>query len=203
MNTTRMNRFTKRIILRTDYTRADGNSLLCLQCHINGKRTVCNLSQYTSIKFWDLKSQVVTGPDKKTADRINAIITQAKGLADDISFKYEFQKRVLTSEAFKAEFERPDLQLDFLKFVEEQIKFWKQSKEREHSTLTVYATVLNELKAFRNKIAFSEINYNLVKDFNLHLVNKRDDKGLPEKHQKAIQAHYQLVIIAEALNGGW
>jgi len=28
-------------------------------------------------------------------------------------------------------------------------------------------------------------------------------EGLPEKHQKAIQAHYQLVIIAEALNGGW
>lgn len=27
--------------------------------------------------------------------------------------------------------------------------------------------------------------------------------GLPEKHQKAIQAHYKLVIIAEALNDGW
>ncbi len=28
-------------------------------------------------------------------------------------------------------------------------------------------------------------------------------EGLPEKHQKAITAHYQLVIIAEALNEGW
>lgn len=27
--------------------------------------------------------------------------------------------------------------------------------------------------------------------------------GLPEKHQKAIIAHYKLVIIAEAINNGW
>ncbi len=27
--------------------------------------------------------------------------------------------------------------------------------------------------------------------------------GLPEKHQKAIVAHYKLVIIAEAINDGW
>ena len=27
--------------------------------------------------------------------------------------------------------------------------------------------------------------------------------GLPEKHQKAIVAHYKLIIIAEALNDGW
>jgi hypothetical protein len=30
-----------------------------------------------------------------------------------------------------------------------------------------------------------------------------DVSSLPEKHQKAILAHYQLVIIAEALNDGW
>ena len=30
-----------------------------------------------------------------------------------------------------------------------------------------------------------------------------DVSALPEKHQKAIVAHYKLVIIAEALNEGW
>jgi hypothetical protein len=27
--------------------------------------------------------------------------------------------------------------------------------------------------------------------------------ALPEKHRKALQAHYKLIIIAEALNEGW
>lgn len=27
--------------------------------------------------------------------------------------------------------------------------------------------------------------------------------GVPAKHQKAIKAHYQLMVIAEALNDGW
>ncbi len=30
-----------------------------------------------------------------------------------------------------------------------------------------------------------------------------DLSALPEKHQKALLAHYKLVIIAEALNEGW
>lgn len=30
-----------------------------------------------------------------------------------------------------------------------------------------------------------------------------DVSGLPEQHQQAIIAHYQLVIIAQALNEGW
>ena len=30
-----------------------------------------------------------------------------------------------------------------------------------------------------------------------------DVSALPEQHQKAIAAHYKLVIIAEALNNGW
>jgi hypothetical protein len=30
-----------------------------------------------------------------------------------------------------------------------------------------------------------------------------DVSALPQKHQKAVIAHYQLVIIAEALNEGW
>ncbi len=28
-------------------------------------------------------------------------------------------------------------------------------------------------------------------------------KGLPQEHQEAIVAHYQLVIIAQAINDGW
>ena len=30
-----------------------------------------------------------------------------------------------------------------------------------------------------------------------------DVSALPKKHQKALLAHYQLIIIAEALNEGW
>ena len=30
-----------------------------------------------------------------------------------------------------------------------------------------------------------------------------DCTGLPEKHRKSAEAHYKLVIIAEALNEGW
>jgi hypothetical protein len=30
-----------------------------------------------------------------------------------------------------------------------------------------------------------------------------DFSAMPEKHQKALLAHYQLVIIAESLNDGW
>lgn len=33
--------------------------------------------------------------------------------------------------------------------------------------------------------------------------NVPEVSGLPEKHQKAIIAHYKLVIIAQALNNGW
>src|SRR5688572_4593226 len=33
--------------------------------------------------------------------------------------------------------------------------------------------------------------------------NLPDVSGLPEVHQKAIIAHYKLVIIAQALNEGW
>lgn len=28
-------------------------------------------------------------------------------------------------------------------------------------------------------------------------------EGIPEKHRKAVLAHYQLIIISEALNEGW
>lgn len=41
------------------------------------------------------------------------------------------------------------------------------------------------------------------KSLGLDPANVPDVSMLAEKHRKAIEAHYKLVIIAQALNGGW
>ena len=52
---------------------------------------------------------------------------------------------------------------------------------------------MNKIKTFEDAFAALNLKPESIIDFS----------AAPEKHRKALEAHYKLVIIAEALNEGW
>lgn len=52
---------------------------------------------------------------------------------------------------------------------------------------------LNQIKTFEDACAVLKLDASKLPDVSM----------LPEKHQKALIAHYKLIIIAQAINNGW
>jgi len=157
-------------VVTTDYTRANGNKKLYLQCFQKGKKKMVPLHIEVPQKLWDPVEQKVKGNAPEVKD-LNLIINQKKGLANDILVRYRLMGKPLTLEAFVEKYTNPVPEIDFIAYMDRAI-------DQRKGVLTLgsykhHKATVNKLREFRQQILFTDINLKLIQEFKLHMKNVR------------------------------
>ena len=110
----------------------------------------------------------------------NALISKAKGRANEIIFKYQALNKKITKNIFKNEFifGTPASDDSFIDFVEKKIKErrydTKSNLKLTDSSLKQHFAFLSILKRFRNDLKFSHLNEDLIFEFKQFLQNSKN-----------------------------
>jgi site-specific recombinase XerD len=140
----------------------DGSHTVYIKLYIDRERILINTKVSVSPDSWDPKKNCVKGKGKETDDD-NMIISRCHSRANDILVKYRLLNKKLTPELFKKEYSHPSLDIDFLKWMENEIKLKKN--EVGSRRIIKYNTILNKLKEYKAVIYFSEIDHFFIESY--------------------------------------
>ena len=111
---------------------------------------------------WDEKKSAIKGKGTEVNDN-NLIISQGLSRINQIMIKYRLKNKDLTPDLFWKEYSHPSYDLDFLLWMENEIKVKKH--EVGPRRIIKYTTIYNKLKEYRNPIMFSEIDHFFIENF--------------------------------------
>lgn len=144
-----------------------------IQFYMGGERVLINARVDVDPLLFGEKTGHIKGKDQETKDK-NMIIEQVRGRVNAILVKYRLQNKTITPKLFKSEYSHPSLDIDFLEWMESEIK----AKKNEVGTRRIikYHTILNKIREFRPILTFSEIDHFWIEAFRgwLKSVKKND-----------------------------
>ena len=150
-----------------------GKSPVFVQVWLNRERVLINTKVEADKLTFDTDKGHIKGKGKEVNDN-NLIIEQVRSRVNTILVKYRLQNKEITAKLFKSEYSHPSLDIDFLEWMESEIK----AKKNEVGTRRIikYHTVLNKIKEFRPVLRFSEIDHFWIEAFRgwLKSVKKND-----------------------------
>jgi len=140
----------------------DGKCTIYIVVHIQREKVRINTKIFTVPEAFDLDKGQIRGKTNKIKDD-NLIIEQCRSRINDILVKYRLKNKEITAEQFKFEYSNPSTDIDFLLWMEEEIRLLKNQVGTRR--IIKYTTILNKLREFHNPISFSEINRFFIEDF--------------------------------------
>jgi hypothetical protein len=161
-------KLTAKIIIKSDYVRADGTSALFVQLFLNGKQKRIPLQISVKIENFDKIKQRVKSGDYFAND-FNLLIEKALADINKIELNYRLGNQVLTMEKLLLEYENPTSRLDFCKFWE--IEMDNQKNSLKSGTYRQQMTMLNKLKQFRQQVFFYEIDEAFINKIKFYFKN--------------------------------
>ncbi len=147
------------------------------------------LRYYTGVtvpkEFWD-KEKERAKPDRKFPDyaEINAQLNRIETEAAQIALRSQYNKSDLSNEVFKTELDtflgkkaEVEKSLTFLRYFTKAIEERKANPNYARSSIKVYVSTFNHLKAYaegvlRREITFADFNHVFFSDFSNHLFGK-------------------------------
>ncbi len=163
-------KLTCKIVLKKDYTHADGTQAMYAQVFLNKKKKMFNLYLYVLPEHFDPVKQRVK-PAHPSYKDFNLLIEKKLADLNGIEVSYRLSGVALTIERLVTELTNPSSRLDF-------ITFWEQEMERQKDILKPgtyrhqYA-VLTKIKSWKPQILFIDINEDLIKEMMIHFKKKR------------------------------
>ena len=181
-----------KVYLNKSYQKRNGECAIYIMVHID----------YKSLKFptgvnchpdsWNEKNYRIKGTSKKVKDD-NLIIQKSLALINDIFVRYRLQNINLTAELLQKEWKNPARRIDFYKFFQEAIE--ERKVELAYQTYKNHNTIINKLKEFRPKLAFSEINADLLEQYKRWLkTRKKNDINTIHSAMKVLKAYIRIAI---------
>lgn len=137
-----------------------------------------------NIMYWDQESQTVLGPHPD-ADDLNLIISQTKAKANDIVIRYRLQKKYLSCETFKLEFQGNINTEDFLKFFEQEIAI--KGSTKEYQTAITYKVALKKLFKFKKSVRFGDLDFKFIRDFDIWMEKGKLSMNTRTKYHKKVR----------------
>lgn len=170
----------------------------------NGEAAVYMLVHlgYKSMKFhtgvscvpadFNEKTLRIKGSSQKVKDD-NLIIDKCLALMNDIFVRYRLQNIQLTPELLKNEWRNPARRIDFYAFFEEA--FAERRKELRPQTLKNHRSEINKLRLFKPKLAFSEMNAELIERYKrwLKTVRKNDINSI-HTSMKVLKTYINIAL---------
>jgi len=140
----------------------DGTCPIYVQVIIKRERVLINTKISTSEALWDAKKNLIKGKEKEVGDN-NLVIGQCFSRASGVLAKLRIANKEITTDLFKAEYERPSSGIDFLGWMDSEIKLLKSQVGPRR--IIKYITIRNKLAEFRNPLTFSEIDRFFIEDY--------------------------------------
>jgi len=162
--------FTTKFV-RRDYVNQKGFSPLYLHVHSQGQRLRLALDLYVKPKQWLDKKGCA---HKSNAD-LNLILENILSSITEIKTQYRLSKITMTLEKFEEEFRSNFSRLDFIAFMEYNLK--KEQSTLSSGSYRRYRCVLNKLKHFKKNIYFSNIDYRFLLDFRIYLKSLKNKEN--------------------------
>jgi site-specific recombinase XerD len=141
----------------------NGNCAVYIQIYLHEERILINTKVQADPASFDIKNGRIRGKTKEVNDN-NLIIENTRSRVNEILVKYRLQNKDISPKQFRAEFSHPSLDIDFLPWMENEIKA-KRNEGIGARRIIKYNTVLNKLCEFREVINFSEIDYFFIQEF--------------------------------------
>lgn len=163
-----------RISFRDAYVNKKGEAPLVLVTHLLRRKVRINTGISINPKNWNDAGQLIRGKTKHTAD-LNLVLSDCLAQVNDIMVKYRLQRVPLTAELLKYEYDHYASSIDFIAFMEEEIK--ARRHELEPSTMSHHNACLNKLKVFQKEIAFVELTEDFVHRYKAHLRDVRKNEA--------------------------
>lgn len=146
-------------IVKRDYVNARGESLLYLFVTSNRKRERIPLDIYVPAQLWDKTAQRVVVKLPKHQD-INLILDNIDSKVTSIKTLFRLNDKPITLESFVREFRNSIPRLDFLAFIDYQLK--EEKKLLKKGTYRRHHAVLEKLRRFRKEIFFTEMDEAMI-----------------------------------------
>jgi len=140
----------------------DGLSTVFIQLYLGGDRILINTKVQVNPEMFDTTIGRIKGKTKEVKDS-NMIIEKCRTRIGDIEMKYRYKNKELTPARLRTEYSHPSYDVDFLIWMENEIKVKKN--EVGPRRIIKYTTILNKLKEYRNPIIFSEIDHFFIENF--------------------------------------
>jgi site-specific recombinase XerD len=179
-----------KIVMRK-YENSEGNSLLYLNASKNGVRKRIALDIYVPAKLWDATTARVKGKDMRSRD-LNLIIENVESKITGIKTMYYLTQKHLSLEKFVEEFNNAIPRIDFLAFMEYQIK--QEKSILAPGTVRRHNAVLNKLREWKERIYFTEIDSTLILKMRAHFRRQGND---PVTVESKVASFKKFVTAAE------
>ncbi len=169
-NRTKMNT-TSKIILRSDFTKKDGQKSIYLRLTINRKVKYFTLNISCQEKYWN-KNKCRVSISAPNSYRINLLLDKFDSKAKQIIFDFAKQDLLLNFLDFSQHFRNDHYNNNsFISFVQNQSKKYKD--KFKPGTIKNYSDQLNKLQSFRSDIRFSDLNLNFMSEYEQYLITIR------------------------------
>ncbi len=146
--------------------RKDGTCALFLRMYLNNKYAKIPLDLYCAPAAWNAIKERADG-NTKDIRTLNLQLSEAEGRAADIILKYKVQKTELTKDRFIKEFSNPQVFVDFISFMADNIRI--RNHEIMDSTKDVHLSVLAKLKEFKSELLLVEIDEEFLRRYEHYL----------------------------------
>ena len=140
----------------------NGLCTVYLFVYLKGERITINTKVAVDAVNFDQASGRISGKSTEINDQ-NLLIEQARSRINAILVKYRLKNKDITPEQFKDEYSHPSIDIDFLAWMEAEIRLLKNQVGPRR--VIKYKTILNKLREFREPITFSEIDRFFIEDF--------------------------------------
>lgn len=178
--------------INTSAPRKNGECAVYILVHLGYKSLKFNTGVSSHPNDWDLKKLRIKGNSKEVNDD-NLVIDECLARMNDIFVRYRLQHAHLTPELLKNEWKNPARRIDFYSFFEEALK--ERKKELAPGTYRQHNSVMNVMKEFRGRLAFSEIDGDFIMRFQRWMKTKRGSKiNTVHTKMKVFRAYLNIAV---------
>jgi len=186
-------KYTK-IFNRKNKLRKDGTALIQIRAYLNGENKYFSTKIYVTPRQWDVKNkQVIKHSSQRELN--NQIRLQIQEME-----VFELK----TSGRQNGKFHLPQLEnyqvisafKSFTDFFEKEL----YNENVKESTRQTYITTLSKFKSFKKVIFFQDLNYNLIRNFDLFLQKSVKGTNTRAKYHKIVKKFINLSIKLDLLD---
>jgi integrase/recombinase XerD len=165
---------------RKYYSSKDGTCPVYFVVRTSGKRVWLNTGVTITPDRWDEERHCVK--KQKDASDLNLVIEKRRAVIDEILIRYRLQRKKITPDQLKKEYENPGVYYDFIKYSRDYIK--QKKGIAQPATIASLDSIINKLEEYRAKIEFRHIDENFINEYRKYL--KKDLKNNPNTINKSM-----------------
>lgn len=171
--------------LNKNYKNKEGKYPLYLNLYIHNQRKRIPVELSLKLKEWDQKKQLVLKSCEYSHD-YNLILKDIESRINKIEIQFRLSSQVLTVDKCAELLKQPDLTIDFISFMENEMNL----KSMEYNSVKNHKSVLKKLKEYKSSILFADINEVFLQRYRKYLHQQLKNQEVTIDSNIKVIKHY-------------